>query len=76
LLIRPQVKRQKDHRKLIETIEKGDEVTTTGGLLGRIVGLGDVLVVLEIADGTTVVVQRFAIASVMPKGTIKDAREA
>ncbi|HER35244.1 MAG: preprotein translocase subunit YajC [Halothiobacillaceae bacterium] len=76
LLIRPQVKRQKEHKKLIESIEKGDEVATTGGMLGRVVNLGDTLVVLEVADGTTVVVQRFAVSSVMPKGTIKDAREA
>ncbi|MDG4868288.1 preprotein translocase subunit YajC [Guyparkeria sp. 1SP6A2] len=76
LLIRPQVKRQKEHKKLVEAVEKGDEIATTGGLLGRVVGLGDTLLVLEIADGTNVVVQRFAIASVMPKGTIKEAREA
>lgn len=76
LLIRPQIKRQKEHKKLIESIEKGDEVATTGGMLGRVVNLGDTLVVLEVADNTTIVVQRFAVASVMPKGTIKDAREA
>ncbi|MGM0516961.1 MAG: preprotein translocase subunit YajC [Pseudomonadota bacterium] len=75
LLIRPQVKRQKEHKKLIEALEKGDEVATTGGILGRIVKLDDTLVVIEVADNATVVVQRFAIASVMPKGTIKDARE-
>lgn len=76
LLIRPQVKRQKEHKKLVQAVEKGDEIATTGGMLGRVVGLGDTLLVLEIADDTTVVVQRFAIASVMPKGTIKEAREA
>ncbi|MFN2309905.1 MAG: preprotein translocase subunit YajC [Gammaproteobacteria bacterium] len=76
LLIRPQVKRQKEHKKLVEAIEKGDEVATTGGLLGRVVNLGDTLLVLEIAEGTNVVVQRFAVSTVMPKGTIKDAREA
>jgi preprotein translocase subunit YajC len=75
LLIRPQVKRQKEHKKLIESLEKGDEVATTGGILGRIVKLDDSLLVVEVADDTTVVVQRFAITSVMPKGTIKDARE-
>ncbi|RRQ23517.1 preprotein translocase subunit YajC [Guyparkeria sp. SCN-R1] len=76
LLIRPQIKRQKEHKKLVEAIEKGDEVATSGGLLGRVVNLGDTLLVLEIADGTNVVVQRFAVTTVMPKGTIKDAREA
>jgi len=76
LLIRPQIKRQKEHKKLVEAIEKGDEIATSGGLLGRVVNVGDTLLVLEIADGTTVVGQRFAVSTVLPKGTIKDAREA
>jgi len=75
LLIRPQIKRQKEHKKLVEALEKGDEVVTNGGVLGRVVDIGDTLVLLEVADNTTIVVQRFAVTSVMPKGTIKDARE-
>ena len=76
LLIRPQVKRQKEIKKLIDSIEKGDEVVTNGGLLGRVIKLGEAFLVIEVADGVTLVVQRGAVATVMPKGTLKDTREA
>lgn len=76
LLIRPQIKRQKEHRKLVETLSKGDEVVTSGGLLGRIVKLHDSFVTVELADGLEVQVQRHAIGTVMPKGTIKDLKES
>lgn len=76
LLIRPQVKRQKELKKLIDSIEKGDEVVTSGGLLGRVIKLGEAFLVIEVADGVTLVVQRGAVSTVMPKGTLKDTREA
>ncbi|MCB1745822.1 MAG: preprotein translocase subunit YajC [Gammaproteobacteria bacterium] len=71
-LIRPQMKRQKEHTKMVEALAKGDEAVTNGGLLGRITEVGDNFVKLEIAKGTEVKVQKHAVAQVMPKGTIKD----
>ncbi len=71
LLIRPQAKRAKDHKKMVADLAKGDEAVTNGGLLGKISEIGDNFVALEVAASTTVKVQRSAIASVVPKGTIK-----
>ena len=71
LLIRPQMKRTKDHRKMVEALAKHDEVVTTGGVLGRIVELGDSFVTVEIADGVQVKVQRNAVGQMVPKGTYK-----
>jgi len=71
LLIRPQSKKAKEHKQMVEALAKGDEIVTNGGLLGRITKVGDNFVELEIADGVTVKVQRQAAASLMPKGTIK-----
>lgn len=71
LLIRPQQKRAKEHKQLVAGLSKGDEVVTNGGLLGRISKLGDHFITLEIADGLEVRVQRQAVASLMPKGTLK-----
>ncbi len=71
LLIRPQTKRAKEHRQMIDALAKGDEVVTNGGLLGKITNLGDNFVVLEIAPNLEVKVQRQAIATEMPKGTLK-----
>lgn len=71
LLIRPQSKKAKEHRGMVAALAKGDEVVTSGGLLGRISKVGDNFVELEVADGLTVKVQRPAIANLMPKGTIK-----
>ncbi|MBK1643796.1 preprotein translocase subunit YajC [Thiocapsa imhoffii] len=72
LLIRPQAKRQKEHRKMVESLAKGDEVVTIGGIAGRIADLGDNFAVLEVAEGVTVKIRRVAVESVMPKGTLKD----
>ena len=71
-LIRPQMKRQKEHTKMVEALAKGDEAVTSGGLLGRVTEVGDNFVKFEVAKGTEVKVQKHAIAQVMPKGTIKD----
>ncbi|HYW04539.1 MAG TPA: preprotein translocase subunit YajC, partial [Gammaproteobacteria bacterium] len=73
LLIRPQVKRAKEHRKMVESLSKGDEVATNGGLLGRITEIGDNYIELEIADGVVVKVQRQSVSNLLPKGTIKKA---
>jgi len=73
LLIRPQVKRAKEHRKMVESLSKGDEVATNGGLLGRITEIGENYVELEIADQVVVKVQRQSVSNLLPKGTIKKA---
>jgi preprotein translocase subunit YajC len=73
LMIRPQMKRQKAHTKMVEAIIKGDEAVTTGGILGRITEVGESFVKLEIAKSIEVKVQRQAIATIMPKGTIKES---
>lgn len=71
LLIRPQMKRAKEHRKMVESLAKHDEVVTSGGLLGRIVEIGDSFVTVEIATGVQIKVQRNAIGQMVPKGTYK-----
>jgi preprotein translocase subunit YajC len=71
LLIRPQQKRAKEHKKMVDTLAKGDEVITQGGLVGRVTELGENFVEVEIADEVKVKMQRGAIATVLPKGTIK-----
>ena len=73
LLIRPQMKRSKEHRKLVEELSTGAEVVTNGGLLGRITRVDESFVTVEFADKVEIKVQKNAIASVMPKGTIKSA---
>lgn len=73
MLIRPQMKRAKDHRNLVSQLSKGDEVVTNGGILGKISDLGESFVTLELADNVSVKVQRQSIANVMPRGTIKSA---
>lgn len=73
LLIRPQMKRAKEHRKLVAELSNGDEVVTNGGVLGRITNVGESFVTLELSENVKIKVQRHAIASVMPKGTIKSA---
>ncbi len=73
LLIRPQQKKAKEHQALVSKLAAGDEVVTTGGILGRIVEVGDSFVTLEIADGVRIKVQKFQIGSLMPKGTLKGA---
>ena len=71
VLIRPQSKRQKEHKAMVASLSKGDEVVTNGGLLGKITNVGDSFVTVEVADGMEVRVQRMAVAALMPKGTIK-----
>src|SRR5579871_3761011 len=73
LLIRPQQKKAKEHQSLVSKLASGDEVVTTGGLLGRVVEVGDSFITLEIAEGVRVKVQKFQISSLMPKGTLKSA---
>lgn len=70
-LIRPQMKQAKEHRQLVEGLNKGDEVITNGGMLGRIKQIGDNFIVLEIASDTEVKVQRQSVSAIMPKGTLK-----
>ena len=71
VMIRPQMKRQKEHRTMVEALAKGDEVATSGGMLGKVTKLGDVYVGVEIANGVEVTVQRSAVVQVLPKGTVK-----
>jgi preprotein translocase subunit YajC len=73
LLIRPQMKRAKEHKKLVADLGNGDEVVTNGGLLGRITNVGESFITVELADNVQIKVQRHAISNVMPKGTIKSA---
>lgn len=75
ILIRPQQKRAKEHRNLIAQLSKGDEIVTTGGLLGKVIEVGDDYVTVELADNVTVRMQKQAVASVLPKGTLKAAQE-
>ena len=70
VMIRPQMKKQKEHRTMIEAIAKGDEVATAGGLLGKITKLGESYLTLEIAAGVEVQLQRSAIVQVLPKGAV------
>ena len=72
LLIRPQSKKAKEHKQMVESLAKGDEVVTNGGIHGKITKVGDNFIELEIADGMLVKVQRQAVATLMPKGTIKE----
>jgi preprotein translocase subunit YajC len=73
LLIRPQMKRAKEHRQLVANLAKGDEVVTNGGLLGKILNVGETFLTLELADNVVVKIQRHAVSSVMPKGTVKSS---
>lgn len=71
LMIRPQMKRQKEHKAMVDALQKGDEVVTAGGVVGKITKVADSYVTLEIAAGTEIVVQRAAVQLPLPKGTIK-----
>ena len=71
VMIRPQMKRQKEHRAMIDALAKGDEVATAGGLLGKVTKLGDSHLGVEIAAGVEVQLQRSAVVQVLPKGTLK-----
>ena len=74
LLWRPQQKRAKEHRNLVENLAKGDEIATGGGLMGRITKVSEEVITLEIAKGTEVIVQKPAVAVLLPKGTLKDLK--
>jgi preprotein translocase subunit YajC len=73
LLIRPQQKRMKEQQAMLSKLDKGDEVVTTGGILGRISEVNDTFVTLEIADGVRIKVQKTQITQLMPKGTLKSS---
>jgi preprotein translocase subunit YajC len=73
LLIRPQTKRQKEHREMLTKLTVGDEVVTGGGVLGKVTELSEQFVAVEVANGVTLKVQRQTISAVVPKGTIKNA---
>ena len=70
VMIRPQMKRQKEHKAMIDALAKGDEVVTTGGMLGKISKIGESYLTVEIANGVEIQVQRGAVAQVLPKGTV------
>ncbi|MCF8169129.1 MAG: preprotein translocase subunit YajC [Rhodoferax sp.] len=71
VMIRPQMKKQKEHKAMIDALAKGDEVVTAGGVLGKVAKLGDSYVGLEVASGVEVQIQRSAVVQVLPKGSIK-----
>lgn len=72
LMIRPQMKRQKEQRAMMEALAKGDEVVAAGGVLGKVTRVTDAYVTLEVAAGTDIVVQKAAVVTLLPKGTLKD----
>jgi preprotein translocase subunit YajC len=71
VMIRPQMKKQKEHKAMIDALAKGDEVVTAGGVLGKVAKLAEGYVGLEVANGVEVQVQRSAVVQVLPKGSIK-----
>ena len=71
VMIRPQMRKQKEHKAMIEALAKGDEVVTAGGMLGKVSKIGDSFIGVEIAGGVEVQLQRSAVVQVLPKGTVK-----
>ena len=71
IMIRPQMKRQKEQRQLIDALGKGDEVITAAGILGRVTKVTDIYVTLEVSTGTELVIQKSAVTMLLPKGTLK-----
>lgn len=71
MIIRPQMKRQKEHRQLLENLEKGNEVVTQGGVAGKVRELGENFIVLEVADNVQIRIQKQSVTSVVPKGTLE-----
>ncbi len=71
-LIRPQVKRQKEHKSMVEGLKKGDEIQTMGGLMGKVLDLGDNFMKVEVAEGVVVTVRKTAVEAIMPKGSLKE----
>lgn len=72
LMIRPQQKKAKEHRLMVDGLKKGDEIVTQGGLLGKVADVNDAFISVKLADNVQINIQRHAVASLMPKGTIKD----
>ena len=73
LMIRPQMKRQKEHRQMIDKLAKGDEVITSGGIAGTVAAISESFITVEVASGVQLRVQKGAISNVLPKGTLKSA---
>ncbi len=71
-LIRPQIKRQKEHKAMVEALKKGDEIQTMGGMLGRVTDLGDNFMKVEVADNVIVSVRKTAVEAILPKGSLKE----
>ncbi|MNJ72216.1 preprotein translocase subunit YajC [compost metagenome] len=71
VMIRPQMKRQKEHRSMIDALAKGDEVATAGGIIGTVTRMGEQFIYIEVASGVEVQIQRSAVVQVLPKGTAK-----
>ncbi len=71
-LIRPQVKRQKEHKAMVEALKKGDEIQSMGGMMGKIIEIGDNFMKVEIADNVIVTVRKTSVEAVMPKGSLKE----
>ena len=71
IMIRPQMKKQKEHRAMVDALAMGDEVVTAGGILGRVSSLGENFIGVELASGVEVQLQRQAVVQVLPKGTMK-----
>lgn len=71
-LIRPQSKRQKEHRQMVSELQKGEEVITTGGILGKVTKVNDDFITLEIANDVSLNIQKSAVQTIMPKGTVKE----
>ncbi len=71
MLIRPQSKRAKEHKGMVDTLQKGDEVTTNGGVVGKITKVGESFVTLRVTDNVEIKVQKHAVSATLPKGTLK-----
>ncbi len=75
LMIRPQAKKQKEHKTMLQGLQKGDEVVSAGGVLGTVISVGDQIVTLDISYGVEIVVQKAAVQTLLPKGSIKSAKQ-
>ncbi|CAH2931031.1 MAG: Protein translocase subunit YajC [uncultured Paraburkholderia sp.] len=71
IMIRPQMRRQKEHRNMLAAMAKGDEVVTNGGIVGKVTKVGEAYVGVEISEGTEITVQKASVTTILPKGTIK-----
>ena len=71
LMIRPQMKRQKEQKAMIDALGKGDEIVSAGGLVGKVTKVGDAYISVEVAEGTEIVMQKAAVTMLLPKGTVK-----